>query len=136
VENTVWAVSYVMPVIASWPLGTMFQVTGTAATHVSRTAPNAVGGGGARAPPPPPPPAAVIAVDLEGLSVEEAGQALGIPIGTVKSRCARGRAKLAVLLADLRNRPGPTSVQTQTPAARNTAPGVGESPEPMERGVR
>jgi len=80
--------------------------------------------------------AAVIAVDLEGLSVEEAGQALGIPIGTVKSRCARGRAKLAVLLADLRNRPGTASVQTQIPAAQDTAPGVGESPEPMERGVR
>ncbi len=80
--------------------------------------------------------AAVIAVDLEGLSVEEAGQALGIPIGTVKSRCARGRAKLAVVLADLRNRPGPATVQTQTPAAKKAAPDVGESPEPMERGVR
>ena len=90
--------------------------------------------------------AAVIAVDVEGLSVEEAGQALGIPIGTVKSRCARGRAKLAVLLADLRNRPDSAAVQPQTPGAKgpavkdpavkDTGPGVGESAEPMERGVR
>jgi RNA polymerase sigma-70 factor (ECF subfamily) len=80
--------------------------------------------------------AAVIAVDVQGLSVEEAAQALDIPVGTVKSRCARGRAKLAVLLADLRNRPSPAPVQSQTPTVKSGGSGVGESSEPMERGVR
>jgi len=45
---------------------------------------------------------ALTKVVLEGYSVEEAANALGIPSGTVKSRCARGRAALATLLADLR----------------------------------
>ncbi|WP_072808885.1 RNA polymerase sigma factor SigM [Rhodococcus zopfii] len=44
---------------------------------------------------------AVIAVDIEGYSVREASRRLGVPEGTVKSRCARGRYKLAVLLGDL-----------------------------------
>jgi len=35
--------------------------------------------------------------------VEEAGQVLGVPPGTVKSRCSRGRARLAVTLGHLRN---------------------------------
>ena len=46
---------------------------------------------------------AVIAVDLEGYSVEEAAVMLGCPPGTIKSRCARGRAKLAEGLAMMRN---------------------------------
>jgi len=41
-------------------------------------------------------------VDLEGYSVEDAAKVLGIPAGTVKSRCFRGRKALAELLADLR----------------------------------
>lgn len=39
--------------------------------------------------------AAVVAVDMEGYSVAEAAVLLGIPEGTVKSRCARARHKLA-----------------------------------------
>jgi RNA polymerase sigma-70 factor (ECF subfamily) len=35
--------------------------------------------------------------------VEEAARVLDCPIGTVKSRCFRGRAKLAERLAHLRN---------------------------------
>jgi RNA polymerase sigma-70 factor (ECF subfamily) len=46
--------------------------------------------------------AALVLVDLEGLPVEQAAQLLEIPSGTVKSRCARGRARLAVLLDQLR----------------------------------
>lgn len=46
--------------------------------------------------------AALVLVDMEGLSVEEAAAQLGVPKGTIKSRCARGRARLAVLLEPLR----------------------------------
>lgn len=46
--------------------------------------------------------AAVVAVDLEGRSIDETADLLGIPVGTVKSRCARGRLKLALVLAHLR----------------------------------
>jgi RNA polymerase sigma-70 factor, ECF subfamily len=47
--------------------------------------------------------AAVLLVDVEGWSVEEAARMLGCPEGTVKSRCFRGRAKLAKRLDFLRN---------------------------------
>jgi len=47
---------------------------------------------------------AVVLVDLQGFSVEEAAFVLGVPGGTVKSRCFRGRARLAVALGHLRNR--------------------------------
>ncbi len=49
--------------------------------------------------------AALVLIDVEGYSVDEAAELLGIPTGTVKSRCARGRAKLVPLLTHLRNRP-------------------------------
>lgn len=42
--------------------------------------------------------ATVVAVDMQGYSVAETAQMLGIAEGTVKSRCARGRAKLAEAL--------------------------------------
>ncbi len=45
--------------------------------------------------------AAVVAVDMHGYSVAEAAALLGIAEGTVKSRCARGRARLAALLGCL-----------------------------------
>ncbi|HVT63896.1 MAG TPA: RNA polymerase sigma factor SigM [Mycobacteriales bacterium] len=45
--------------------------------------------------------AAVVLVDIEGFSVDEASQILGVPTGTVKSRCARARARLAERLYDL-----------------------------------
>jgi len=66
--------------------------------------------------------AALVLVDLSGLSVEEAAAVLGVPVGTVKSRCSRGRARLAVQLGHLRNRP----------AARPVPPD-GDAPDP---GVR
>ena len=46
--------------------------------------------------------AALVLVDIQGYSVEEAATILGCAPGTVKSRCARGRAKLVPLLAALR----------------------------------
>jgi RNA polymerase sigma-70 factor, ECF subfamily len=54
--------------------------------------------------------AALVLVDLQGLPVEEAARALGVPVGTVKSRCSRGRARLAVSLGSLRNREQPPAV--------------------------
>ena len=47
--------------------------------------------------------AAIVLVDIEGWSVDEAAGMLQCPSGTVKSRCFRGRAKLAQTLAHLRN---------------------------------
>ena len=42
--------------------------------------------------------AAVVAVDMQGYSVAETARLLGVPEGTVKSRCSRARAKLAKTL--------------------------------------
>jgi RNA polymerase sigma-70 factor (ECF subfamily) len=49
---------------------------------------------------------AVIMVDVQGWPVNEVATMLGVPVGTVKSRCARGRAKLAVLVGHLREARG------------------------------
>lgn len=48
--------------------------------------------------------AAIVLVDMEGYSVEETAAMLGCATGTIKSRCSRGRAKLAPLLQDLRDK--------------------------------
>ncbi|MGC4960777.1 RNA polymerase sigma factor SigM [Gordonia sp. DT101] len=47
---------------------------------------------------------AIIAVDVEGYSVADTADHLGVAPGTVKSRCARGRAELAIMLGHLRTR--------------------------------
>lgn len=65
--------------------------------------------------------AALVLVDMEGYSVEEAASILGCAPGTIKSRCARGRAKLVPLLRHLR-------VEPEEPAA--------ETPEPEPAGPR
>ena len=57
---------------------------------------------------PPDQRAALVLVDLEGYPVAEAAAILDTPAGTVKSRCARGRARLAPLLAGLLEEPGGT----------------------------
>jgi RNA polymerase sigma-70 factor (ECF subfamily) len=41
---------------------------------------------------------AIVLVDVEGYSVAEAADTLGVAAGTIKSRCARGRARLAAVL--------------------------------------
>ncbi|WP_409373021.1 RNA polymerase sigma factor SigM [Pseudokineococcus marinus] len=43
---------------------------------------------------------ALVLVDLQDLPVAEAAAVLGVAVGTVKSRCARGRAALAALLRE------------------------------------
>lgn len=53
---------------------------------------------------------AVLLCDVESLSYEEASTALAVPVGTVKSRHARGRAKLRAAL----------EARQQSPIARTT----------------
>jgi RNA polymerase sigma-70 factor, ECF subfamily len=69
--------------------------------------------------------AALILVDVQGFPVAEVAVILGVAEGTVKSRCARGRAKLAVVLGHLRARGGnPQSgdrVRTSTAQTRTAS---------------
>jgi RNA polymerase sigma-70 factor (ECF subfamily) len=65
--------------------------------------------------------AAVVLVDIEGFSVAEVAEILEVPAGTVKSRCARARARLAEQLHDLDPRRG-----------EDSAGGAGNSP-PAQR---
>ncbi|WP_459739990.1 RNA polymerase sigma factor SigM [Streptomyces sp. E-15] len=51
---------------------------------------------------PPEQRAALVLVDMQGYPVAEAARILDVPTGTVKSRCARGRARLLPLLTHLR----------------------------------
>lgn len=51
---------------------------------------------------PPDQRAALVLVDMQGYPVAEAAAVLDVPTGTVKSRCARGRARLLPLLTHLR----------------------------------
>jgi RNA polymerase sigma-70 factor, ECF subfamily len=76
--------------------------------------------------------AALVLVDMEGYPVQEAAQILGCAEGTVKSRCFRGRARLAELLGDL-DLTGPASAERNRPDGR--AVPTGEQPRgPPARG--
>ena len=73
---------------------------------------------------PPDQKAALVLVDMQGYPVEEAANILDCPSGTVKSRCSRGRARLATLLADLRGepvRPAGNDPAANDPAANDPA---------------
>jgi RNA polymerase sigma-70 factor (ECF subfamily) len=74
---------------------------------------------------PPEQRAALILVDMEGYPVAEVAEMLDCAVGTIKSRCARGRTKLARLLGMLvtepdttppGNLPGSSSVPSTDPA--------------------
>jgi RNA polymerase sigma-70 factor, ECF subfamily len=55
---------------------------------------------------PPEQRAALVLVDMEGYPVAEVAEMLGCAEGTVKSRCSRGRTRLAGLLGDLHHPAG------------------------------
>jgi RNA polymerase sigma-70 factor (ECF subfamily) len=69
--------------------------------------------------------AALVLVDMEGYPVAEVAEMLDCAVGTVKSRCARGRAKLAVLLGVLResgDTPDPGNPPVVRPVPSTEAP--------------
>ncbi|MET7677978.1 RNA polymerase sigma factor SigM [Streptomyces seoulensis] len=71
--------------------------------------------------------AALVLVDMQGYPVAEAARVLDVPTGTVKSRCARGRARLLPLLTHLR--PGAAEEGGKEPAAgRNRVHGASVPP--------
>ncbi|MFD6229054.1 RNA polymerase sigma factor SigM [Streptomyces sp. NPDC060232] len=74
--------------------------------------------------------AALVLVDMQGYPVAEAADILDVPTGTVKSRCARGRAKLLPLLTHLRTNAGDN---TTAERGRNRTPG---RPVPPAAGPR
>lgn len=67
----------------------------------------------------------IVLIDVEGYSVAETAAKLGIAEGTVKSRCARGRTRLAKLLGHLRNPdaianvPGPNELPSAVRSPRH-----------------
>ncbi|MFD8479210.1 RNA polymerase sigma factor SigM [Kitasatospora sp. NPDC059673] len=63
--------------------------------------------------------AALVLVDMQGYPVAEAAAVLGVPVGTVKSRCARGRARLLPLLRHLG--PGGVPRETEVPGGTGAA---------------
>jgi RNA polymerase sigma-70 factor (ECF subfamily) len=82
--------------------------------------------------------AALVLVDMEGYSVEETAAILECAPGTVKSRCSRGRSRLAPLLADLapaadrprRNRSGHDRVPSTSPDPGAGTPAAANAPPP------
>ena len=71
---------------------------------------------------PPDQQAALVLVDMLGYPVADAAEVLGISQGTVKSRCARGRARLAPRLAHLRRLGVPDQSTRNRSAAENVLP--------------
>ena len=69
--------------------------------------------------------AALVLVDMLGYPVADTAEILGISPGTVKSRCARGRARLLPLLAHLRGAdPAPAGTGGNAAAAGGNQPAV------------
>jgi RNA polymerase sigma-70 factor (ECF subfamily) len=76
---------------------------------------------------------ALVLVDLEDLPVLEAARLLGVPEGTIKSRCSRGRTALAQALRDDIGEPGSTPAPGEPdrpvgrpPRATGAAGGIAE----------
>ncbi|MEU2431423.1 RNA polymerase sigma factor SigM [Streptomyces sp. NPDC007861] len=69
--------------------------------------------------------AALVLVDMQGYPVAEAARVLDVPTGTVKSRCARGRARLLPMLTHLRS---DTRGNSDLGEGRNRTPGASVPP--------
>jgi RNA polymerase sigma-70 factor, ECF subfamily len=82
---------------------------------------------------PPDQRAALVLVDMQGYPVAEAARVLDVPTGTVKSRCARGRARLLPLLTHLR--PESTGARSDPAAERNRTQGTSVPPAAGPRGT-
>jgi RNA polymerase sigma-70 factor (ECF subfamily) len=65
--------------------------------------------------------AALVLVDVQGYAVAEAAEILGVAEGTVKSRCARGRARMAVALGHLRPPAGNPTDARRVPSGTGAA---------------
>jgi RNA polymerase sigma-70 factor, ECF subfamily len=83
--------------------------------------------------------AALVLVDMLGYPVADAAEILGVSQGTVKSRCARGRARLLPLLAHLRKgadaaRGGPVPGQHGAPGQAQGNRSAAENVLPAQEG--
>lgn len=72
----------------------------------------------------------LVLVDMEGYPVSEVADMLGCPVGTVKSRCARARARLLPLLTSHGSR-DPLRGNRVTPADVPSTPAHGSGGEPL-----
>ena len=71
--------------------------------------------------------AALVLVDMEGYPVAEAAEILDCAVGTVKSRCSRGRTRLAEVLGPVLAASGRDP--SDTPARNPVPPATVESPD-------
>ena len=67
--------------------------------------------------------AALVLVDMLGYPVADAAAVLGVSVGTIKSRCARGRARLVPRLAHLHGGPRPAGPPASVAAPLPADPG-------------
>ncbi|MER5767018.1 RNA polymerase sigma factor SigM [Streptomyces sp. NPDC001985] len=80
---------------------------------------------------PPDQRAALVLVDMQGYPVAEAARVLDVPTGTIKSRCARGRARLLPMLTHLRGDAGGSG---EPSGGRNRTPGDSVPPGHRDTG--
>ncbi len=79
---------------------------------------------------------ALVLVDMQGYPVAEAAEVLGVPVGTVKSRCARGRARLLPLVRHLRGDAAGDVSRETSPAPRQPGnPGAAAPVPPRDAAV-
>ncbi|MFF4216883.1 RNA polymerase sigma factor SigM [Streptomyces nondiastaticus] len=87
---------------------------------------------------PPDQRAALVLVDMQGYPVAEAAEVLDVPVGTVKSRCARGRARLLPILTHLRpgggGSPPPDGGRNRTQGASVPPPAGQSDADPVKGG--